>query len=127
MTCNLKIVSCWIILCFCTVSLYARNTRVYGYVVDQDNIGIELANVAAWDAPQSRLLGGVSTNKNGYYELLLEETDTVVLTFSMIGYTTVQQRVLDLHEVLNINVQLLTDEQLLTEIEVRGIRHTQGH
>ena len=126
MTCNLKIVSCWIILCFCTVSLYARNTRVYGHVVDQDNIGIELANVAAWDAPQSRLLGGVSTNKNGYYELLLEETDTVVLTFSMIGYTTVQQRVLDLHEVLNINVQLLTDEQLLTEIEVRGIRHTQG-
>jgi hypothetical protein len=44
----------------------------------------------------------------------------------MIGYTTVQQRIIDLHDVLNINVQLLTDEQLLAEIEVRGIKHTQG-
>ena len=97
-------------------------------MVDQDNIGIELANVAAWTNEQStkELLGGVSTNKNGYYELLLEETDTVVLSFSMVGYTTVQQRIIDLKDVININVQLLTDEQLLTEIEVRGIKRTQG-
>lgn len=109
-------------------SLYARTARVYGYVTDQDNIGIELANVAAWkQAPNTgELLGGTSTNKNGYYELLLEETDTVVLNFSMIGYTTVQQRIIDLKDVLNINVQLLTDEQVLTEIEVRGIKRTQG-
>ena len=129
----LKIVNFWLLLCVCTVSLYARNARVYGYVVDQDNIGIELANVAAskgeWMNGEWRtgeLLGGTATNKNGYYELLLEETDTVVLTFSMIGYTTVQQRIIDLHDVLNVNVQLLTDEQLLTEIEVRGIKRTQG-
>ena len=32
----------------CVLSVHARNARVYGYVVDQDNIGIELANVAAW-------------------------------------------------------------------------------
>jgi hypothetical protein len=108
--------------------LHARTARVYGYVTDQDNIGIELANVAAWKhAPNTgELLGGTSTNRNGYYELLLEETDTVVLNFSMIGYTSVQQRIIDLKEVLNINVQLLTDEQVLTEIEVRGIKHTQG-
>ena len=96
---------------------------MYGYVVDQDNVGIELANVAVVNGDKPL---GTSTNKNGYYELLLDERDTVVLQFSMIGYTTVQQRILDLHDVLNINVQLLTDEQLLSEIEVRGIRHTQG-
>jgi hypothetical protein len=44
----------------------------------------------------------------------------------MVGYTTVQQRIIDLKDVININVQMLTDEQLLTEIEVRGIKHTQG-
>ena len=104
-------------------SLFARTARIYGYVVDQDNVGIELANVAVLN---SELPLGTATNKNGYYELLLEETDTVVLNFSMIGYTTVQQRIIDLHDVMNINVQMLTDEQLLTEIEVRGIRHTQG-
>ena len=116
-----------------TFSLYARTARVYGYVVDQDNVGIELVNVAAWgnvqgDKGQStkELLGGTATNKNGYYELLLEEADTIVLHYSMIGYTTVQQRVIDLKDVLNINVEMLTDEQMLNEIEVRGIKHTQG-
>ena len=130
----LKIVNFLLLLSLCRVSVYARTARVYGYVVDQDNVGIELANVAAWTAPQPpeggeesrKLLGGTSTNKNGYYELLLEEADTVVLSYSMIGYTAVQQRIIDLKDVLNINVQMLTDEQLLTEIEVRGIKHTQG-
>ena len=118
----LKIVN-FLLLCTCSIYAYARNARVYGYVVDQDNIGIELANVAVLNSDRPI---GTSTNKNGYYELLIEESDTIVLNFSMIGYTTVQQRVIDLRDVLNINVQLLTDEQLLTEIEVRGIKHTQG-
>ena len=119
----LKIVHFWMLLMLCTASLYARNARVYGYVVDQDNVGIELANVVVLNADRPI---GTATNKNGYYELLLDEADTVVLSFSMIGYTSVQQRIIDLRDVLNINVQLLTDEQLLTEIEVRGIKHTQG-
>ena len=123
----------WVLLFLSTFSLYARTARVYGYVVDQDNVGIELANVAATKNVQgdnvqstTELIGGTATNKNGYYELIIEEADTVVLNFSMIGYTSVQQRIIDLHDVINVNVQLLTDEQLLTEIEVRGIKHTQG-
>ena len=123
----------WVLLFLSTFSLYARSARVYGYVVDQDNVGIELANVAATKNVQgdnvqstTELIGGTATNKNGYYELIIEEADTVVLNFSMIGYTSVQQRIIDLHDVINVNVQLLTDEQLLTEIEVRGIKHTQG-
>ncbi len=119
----LKIVNFLLVLILCTFSAYARNARVYGYVVDQDNVGIELANVAVLNSDRPI---GTATNKNGYYELILEEADTVVLCFSMIGYTTVQQRIFDLRDVININVQMLTDEQVLTEIEVRGIKHTQG-
>ena len=116
------------VLIFCSLFLipslcYARTARIYGYVVDQDNIGIELANVAVLNTDRPI---GTATNKNGYYELLLDETDTVVLAYSMIGYTTVQQRIFDVRDVININVQMLTDEQVLTEIEVRGIKHTQG-
>ena len=118
----LKIVH-FVLLCTCSVFSYARSARVYGYVTDQDNVGIELANVVVLNADRPI---GTATNKNGYYELLLDETDTVVLNFSMIGYTSVQQRIIDVREVININVQLLTDEQLLTEIEVRGLQHTQG-
>ena len=51
---------------------------------------------------------GTATNKNGYYELLLDEADTVVLAYSMIGYTTVQQRIFDVRDVININVEMLT-------------------
>ncbi|MBO4454700.1 MAG: TonB-dependent receptor [Paludibacteraceae bacterium] len=108
---------------FLIQGVFARNARIYGYVVDQDNVGIELANVAVLNTDRPI---GTSTNKNGYYELMLDEADTVVLNFSMVGYTSVQQRIIDLRDVLNVNVQLLTDEQLLTEIEVRGIKHTQG-
>ena len=116
------------IFVFCLLSLgvglsYARTARVYGYVVDQDNVGIELANVVVLNAERPI---GTATNKNGFYELMLDEADTVVLSYSMIGYTSVQQRIIDVRDVININVQLLTDEQLLTEIEVRGIKHTQG-
>ena len=111
------------LLCSCSIFAYGRSARIYGYVVDQDNIGIELANVAVLNADRPI---GTSTNKNGYYELVLDEADTVVLAFSMVGYTTVQQRIIDLRDVLNVNVQMLTDEQVLTEIEVRGIKHTQG-
>ena len=116
-----------VVLLLCSLlsvpELYARNARVYGYVVDQNNVGIELADVVVLNADRPI---GTATNKNGYYELILDETDTVVLNYSMIGYTSVQQRIIDVREVININVQLLTDEQLLTEIEVRGIKHTQG-
>ena len=117
-----------IVLILCSLFLapsnvYARTARVYGYVVDQDNVGIELANVVVLNAERPI---GTATNKNGFYELMLDETDTVVLSYSMIGYTSVQQRIIDVRDVININVQLLTDEQLLTEIEVRGIKHTQG-
>ena len=112
-----------IIFCILAVSLYARTARIYGYVVDQDNVGIELANVVVVNADKPI---GTATNKNGFYELILDEADTVVLNYSMIGYTAVQQRIIDVRDVLNINVQLLTDEQLLTEIEVRGIKHTHG-
>lgn len=113
----------FLLMCFCTISLHARNVRVYGYVVDNENVGIELANVVILNADTPI---GTTTNKNGYYELIFEQTDTIVLSYSMIGYTSVQQRLIDPHDVININVQLLTDEQLLDEIEVRGIRHTHG-
>jgi len=119
----LKIVNFLLLLIIGTASLYARTARVYGYVVDQDNVGIELANVAVLNSDRPI---GTSTNKNGFYELVLDEADTVTLNFSMIGYTTVQQRIIDLRDVININVQMLTDEQILREIEVRGIKHTQG-
>ena len=71
-------------------------------------------------------LQGTSTNKNGYYELIVEGQDTIELTFSMLGYTTVKQRLIKPKEVVNINVQMVTESAWLEEVNVRGIQHQTG-
>ena len=146
----------WILVFILLLSmgaLYARNVRIYGYVVDSDNRGIELANVVSIKdaglrtqdkrlnsadsetsetnviSPSSFILDlssqqeGTTTNRNGYYELvLMEPSDTITLVYSMIGYTTVYQRIVSPQEVLNVNVEMATSEEWLEEVEVRGVK-----
>ena len=146
----------WILVFILLLSmgaLYARNVRIYGYVVDSDNRGIELANVVSIQdaglrtqdkklhsadsetsetnviSPSSFILDlssqqeGTTTNRNGYYELvLMEPSDTITLVYSMIGYTTVYQRIVSPQEVLNVNVEMATSEEWLEEVEVRGVK-----
>ena len=97
--------------------------RVYGYVTDIDNRGIELVNVTAQGA--EGIIQGTTTNKNGYYSLSLEESE-FDLIFSMVGYVTTKQSIIGNQDVLNINVSLPTDEQWIEEVEVRGVKHTTG-
>ena len=114
-------------LLLCLSSVYARNVRIYGYVVDSDNRGIELVNVyeigPTPSLPAREGENGTTTNKNGYYELLLSEpSDTIMLVFSMVGYTTVYQRIVSPKEVLNVNVEMATSEEWLEEVQVRGVK-----
>lgn len=107
----------------------ARTMRIYGYVVDTDNRGIEFANVyirpvAGQD--NSNIIG-TATNKNGYYELITGElVDSATIVYSMLGYRTTELIVPLTQEVLNVNVELPTDAELLEEVEVRGIRRQNG-
>lgn len=114
----------YIVLICCgmlVLNLQAETTRLYGYVVDEQNVGIEAANVYLDDG-----ITGTSTNKNGYYTLLVNTDDTVWINFSMVGYTTLRQQLITDQDVFNLNVELLTDEQWLEEIEVRGIKKQLG-
>ena len=111
----------YIFLLLCLVmsaSVSAHTVRLYGYVLDTDNRGIELANVYVEGTTT-----GTSTNQNGYYDLHVELTDTVVLVYSMIGYETIRQQVYTVNNVLGVNVVLPTNEEMLSEITVRGIKH----
>lgn len=103
----------------------AHHTRVHGYVIDTDNRGIELVNVVVMADRAADQIGTV-TNRNGYYELNIPDRDTIVIVYSMVGYTTVQQRLIRPKEVVQINVEMTTDEQWLEEVEVRGIQHQTG-
>ena len=103
----------------------ARSMRIYGYVVDSENVGIELANVYIQETIGDKVVG-TTTNKNGYYDLQLSGRDTVTLVFSMLGYVTTEQRLWSDRDVVNVNVMLATDAEALEEVEVRGIRKQTG-
>ena len=106
------------ILClFASTWAFAKTTRIYGYVLDGQNVGIELANVYLSDG-----VTGTTTNRNGYYTLTVTMDDTVSISYSMLGYTTLTQQVYTDRDVLNINVVLPEESELLETVEVKGIR-----
>ncbi len=111
-----------LILCLLvSANIEAKRVRVFGYVLDTDNRGIELANAYVEGTTQ-----GTSTNVNGYYDLQVDITDTVTLVWSMVGYKTIKQAVFTTKDILQINVVLPTDAEALAEVEVKGIRRHEG-
>jgi len=105
------------VICY-LLPVSARPTRLYGYVLDEQNVGVELANVYLEGTPL-----GTTTNRNGYYSLQLDLSDTVVIAYSMLGYTTIRQQFFTDRDVFNLNVILPPDEGLLQEVEVHGLQH----
>ena len=117
----------------CIGSLHARRVRFYGYVLDEQNRGIEACNVF-WKESIATTAVGTSTNKNGYYELIVSDpqsavsnqwTDSVTIVYSMIGYETVEMRLLPNRDVLNINIELRESGEQLAEVEVKGLQRQQ--
>lgn len=107
-------------------SAYAAGMRIYGYVVDTDNRGIELAEVYILETLSSPSPVGTTANRNGYYDLIVHDLDSFTVVYSMMGYQTIHQPVKMQRDVLNINVEMATDAEVLEEFEVRAIRHQQG-
>ena len=116
----MAVVTLLLLLLSC-LPMNARTTRIYGYVLDEQNVGIEMANVYLSDG-----LTGTTTNRNGYYSLTVAMEDTVVLTFSMLGYATLRQQVFTESDVLNINVMLPEEASVLQDVEVRGMKIQTG-
>lgn len=107
----------------CSLATWAKvpEVRIFGYVLDSDNRGIDLANVFVEGTTT-----GTTTNQNGYYDLLVEMGDTIVMVYSMIGYETIRQQLYTSNQVLGVNVVLPTNEEMLSEITVRGIQRQTG-
>ena len=113
-----------LLLFLATLITAAPQIRLYGYVVDTDNRGIELANVYIEAPAADGSIMGTTTNRNGYYELIIPPTDSLRLVFSMVGYKTLIQPIIAPSGVMNINAELQTTE--LMEIEVRAIQHQEN-
>ena len=118
----------------------SRRVRLYGYVLDEQNRGIEACNVY-WKESVATTAVGTSTNRNGYYELIVDsqeskdesgQPDSVTIVYSMLGYETVEmplplpsQKGGNTIQVLNINIILRESGEQLAEVEVTGIQRQQ--
>lgn len=87
--------------------------RVYGYVIDPSNRGIEMANVYFED-----IQIGTTTNPNGYYELSAPVQDSVVVVYSMVGYKTIRHTLYPRQAVIQISVELQPTSQEIQDLEV---------
>lgn len=91
--------------------------RIYGYVIDTNNRGIELANVY-FENNTTR----TTTNQNGYYELITEIKDSATLVYSMLGYESIKHTIYPSKQVLQISVELRLIDKQIQEVNVVGQR-----
>jgi hypothetical protein len=104
----------FILFLFCAQMLEAQTKiRIYGYVIDANNRGLDLANVAFENTPV-----GTSTNKNGYYELTAEITDSLTIVYSSVGYKTIKHTIYPIQKTLNITVELTATATEIETVEV---------
>ncbi|HET7733213.1 MAG TPA: TonB-dependent receptor [Paludibacter sp.] len=103
---------------FLPVVMHAQTkVRVFGYVIDTNNRGIELANVYFENTTI-----GTQTNQNGYYELITDIKDSATLVYSMVGYESIRHTIKSNKHILQISVELRATDKQIQEVNVRGQR-----
>lgn len=105
------------ILLFTYLVSAQTKVRVYGYVIDTNNRGIELANVYFENTSI-----GTTTNQNGYYELITEIRDSAKIVYSMLGYQTIKHTIRPQQKVIQISVELTSLSKEISELNVVGQR-----
>ena len=95
------------------VSFAQKESRglLYGKVVDEQSMPVELANVAV-----AELSVGVTTDAKGRYELSLPADTTLTLSITFVGYQTVQRHVrLSKEEKRKLDVVLVSNSMTLPD------------
>ncbi len=109
---------CILLTIFFFLGLSAQTkVRVYGYVIDANNRGIELANVFF-----EKTTVGTTTNQNGYYELNMNVKDSATIVYSMLGYQTIKHTIHPHQKVVQISVQLPALSKQMDEVNIVGQR-----
>lgn len=106
-----------VLLLNCLFMAFADKVSISGKVVDNEDKPIEFATVQIKGTAI-----GTNTDLQGKYSLYIAEKDTIDVVFSCIGFKTVSQRLIKPKGDITFNVRLLTDSQLLDEVQVEGFR-----
>ena len=98
-----------------TLATYAQrnNVRIYGYVIDENNRGVEGASVYFENTSN-----GTSTNRNGYYDLNISTTDSVCIIYSHLGHETIRHTIIPRQQVIQITVVLPSLARELRAVDV---------
>ena len=101
------------LLSVASVFAQGQKVRIYGYVIDENNRGIENAGVRF-----EGMNNGTSTNRNGYYDLYVNITDSVKIVYSHLGYETIRHTILPGKQVVQITVALQALSRELKTVDV---------
>jgi hypothetical protein len=114
---NKKLLYTFLFLLFMLAVSAQTKVRIYGYIIDPNNRGVESANVYIEGTKV-----GTSTNQNGYYELNVVLKDSATLIYSRIGYRTIRHTILPTKKILQISVELPPLSTEIGELNVVGQR-----
>ena len=105
-----------LILLFFAAVISAQKVYVRGYVLNENKRAVEFATVQIKETAS-----GTITNEKGYFELSFQRQDSITMQFSCVGYVSAERRVAIGDELAyTVVVNLLTDTELLDEVEVKG-------
>ncbi len=114
---NQRIFSILCFVFFLSALTAQTKVRVYGYVIDTNNRGIEFANVYFENSKV-----GTTTNQNGFYELITDIKDSATIVYSMLGYKTIKHSIHPHKQVIQISVELPALSKEISELNVIGQR-----
>ena len=98
-------------------ALFAENIKITGKVIDNEDKPIEFGTV--------RVVGtaiGTNTDLSGQYSLTVAQKDTVELSFSCIGFKTVNRKLINPKGELTVNVRMYPEASELSDLEVVGYK-----
>ena len=95
----------------------AQTFTLQGRVTDENMNPVELATVSVLSQGKATF-----TSLKGEYSLQLQSSDSVVVKFSMIGYKTKTRVLRNPHGKQMLQIQLITDDNTLNEVQVIGQR-----
>ena len=126
---NLRATLALILFYICTLGSWAqvaddggqRTAVIYGTITDDEHQPIEIANVKV----EGQMAGTVS-DLEGNYSVTVQSEDSVVLTFSMIGYQTRKRTLKKPQGKVRLNVVLPASDYALEGVTIKEMRRQTG-
>lgn len=95
-----------------------KKVCVRGYILDEKQQAVELATVF-----ERNQLQGTTSNTSGFYELMLEASDTFLISFSCIGHQSVEKKIVSNDkQSISLNITMNSDITELETIEIKSLQ-----